>query len=881
MYFNALDVKAKNLQAQENSLAGGQSSFRVGEGTITDNLLQTAVTHIKADDDLIFQNNQSTGNLKLKSQGDQSVVNNRLSSGYMHFESKEGSLSLQNNVISDVPTAEINAPSGSAHLSHNTIEVTKLTLEAQQTSMHQDDISAKKDVIIKGEEFNAEQTQIVSKGKIEADDLKKINLSHTAFDGAQVALDASQFTLSHVDLKSAEKAQLTFDTGNVDHSKILAASDVQIMGATSLEGKNVQISSEKGDITVYAPEQLLREATIQGNNVEQHAKDLKNINVTADAVQTLTREADNILIAGGIDHGKHVFEKSKKSMHHEHSTFADQSHELRSANFTALNSAYEAPEVKWNSNHIYGSENAVHANTFSIESENVHQSKGNFEAGKTTVKSDKAAFPLSELRGEVVFEEGFSELDLRKVIVRGSLQAGAEETAVEMQEVPVEVQALVDAEETAPYSSESSDEMQEIDEAEPSDNEVQEGDQPMPEEIDILVNQIIRDKRKFPTTFEGVETAPLARELQQRGVLRGPDDLFIDDGEGRIDTQRIQSKLMGANPAEAEILLRHFSNAPDAFGIRHGHLHWTYLRLLANGQHQEVTTLGDGNCAFNGFVLGWCEAILSGKITLTPAQLEFFKNALGLANPTLENLQAWITSRSLHQRQTELQGILRRIAVSYIVEHEAEIYQDAYEQQLWDAYCNPEGDDTFRAHVHIARKFNERNLEENVLKAWWHTEGKGPYFDNMRQGAWGAEVELDALARCFGISIFWQKESPFGQLGARSIGGKAIQGFNEAQIKRFLDLGIGERVGSSFQLHRFASVAELQEKIRPIHTDFRELVERILAEKARTALEIPPMLPENASLVLRERGIITGENTLLADAEGKLLLKKLGIGLMP
>lgn len=307
--------------------------------------------------------------------------------------------------------------------------------------------------------------------------------------------------------------------------------------------------------------------------------------------------------------------------------------------------------------------------------------------------------------------------------------------------------------------------------------------------------------RRIPETFEGNNTDLLAQELLRRGILT-EELLFIDNGSGQIDSARIRNKMAGATPREAAILLKNWSR--------------------------------DGHCAFNGFALGFCDACLSGKIQLTTRQLARLQRKLKLVDKSQECLVAWISSRTLDQRQRKLQSIFRGIAVDYILKNEKEIYQQVYEQQLYGAYSDPD-DDTFRAHPHIAQKFREPHLSLEELSEWWHAEGKEPYFAHMRKSGWGGEVEMDALARYFDIRI----------------GGKALYGFNEEQIRRFLDLNIGERIGNAFQLHRFEALEELLEKIEPLAPEVQELVERMMKELETEEDDLEEMLLIEA--ILKEK----------------------------
>ena len=248
---------------------------------------------------------------------------------------------------------------------------------------------------------------------------------------------------------------------------------------------------------------------------------------------------------------------------------------------------------------------------------------------------------------------------------------------------------------------------------------------------------------------------------------------------------------------------------------------------------------------------------------------------MGLESADKESFKAWIAAHSLESHQKILQSIFREIAVEFIELHYDEIYRDGYEKQLYDAYGDSQ-DDTFRSHPHIAHKFNERGLSPNSLSEWWQTEGKATYFANMRHAswAWGGESEIDALARYLGVTLFWQKGG-----GSRTVGGSVIEGLTEEQIKQWIDLEIGERVGRSFQLHRFDRIEDLQGKMQPIGPSETQIVERVLDEKELTALDFPQAIPgqyrKDPILQLKQRGVLTEGNRLLADEQGHLAVDQI------
>lgn len=593
---------------------------------------------------------------------------------------------------------------------------------------------------------------------------EKVEAQEVKVHSETVDLSASQGNFHDLSLKTAQETQITLDSGSINHTEI----------------------ASKSYVTIAGKELFLSEVTAKGTNVREQVDELVHTNVTFEAEQTITRDTYRVVIEGGKDQAEQLIEHSGQTLHQNHEIKA-QAVEQLAEDLKILNGKVEASEIVWGAKELFGSENKVKAESFDLEANNVFYHKGELESEHIAIQADTMAFPGTEFQGKVHFQPGFSTLNLEKAKVHGSLKVGKSLPLNEFPSVPIPRPRPI-----------------------PEKTRAEQPHQP----------------RLFPDLFEGEDTTILGQVLLQRGILKseGNNLLFIGDGT-EIEIQRIRNKMAGVTLEEQEILLRNFDNSKDLFGIKHEGAHWTYLRPTPEGEHEEEPTLPDGNCAFNGFGgLGLCDAILGEKLVLSQRQLELFQRHLNLASPTKESMKAWIRARNLTQRQRELQGLLRHIAVAYIRKHEEEIYKEVYEEQLYYAYHYPQNDDTFITHTHIARKFRERNLSKSKLIEWWHAEGKALYFANIRQNAWGSEVEIDALARYFGIYIFWQKG-----MGKRSIGGKALTGFNQDQTKRFLDLDIGERVGGSFQLHRFASVEVLQSLVEPLPQRTRELVERIIA----------------------------------------------------
>ena len=233
-----------------------------------------------------------------------------------------------------------------------------------------------------------------------------------------------------------------------------------------------------------------------------------------------------------------------------------------------------------------------------------------------------------------------------------------------------------------------------------------------------------------------------------------------------------------------------------------------------------VSTLGDGNCAFNAFALGLADGVLSDQISCPKSFFEKIRDLLQPNESTLENFKAWLRTQNFVERQQKLQGILRNIAVEQLEQNYQEIYRETYLNQLCNAYDNPDLDDTYKHHDHITIKMGElradhdkerteienncneelslkeesidepiRKIKQDILKTetiklklnselnrlqkkyheelrnWFESSGKKEFFENIKKSAegpidqkrWGGEPELTVLARYFNINISWVK----------------------------------------------------------------------------------------------------------------------------
>lgn len=794
IYFDEMEVHSQTLQVQKSHLVGGESKVSVSEDAqILDNAIDIVKNRIQAGNTILFQENKIEGALVLESKSDQSLLSNTLSSGNLTVESNTGNVSLHNNTINRLQTVEITASQGKASLSHNQVELKDLSVEADTISMIKENVDAEENITLKAE---SEMAIEIVKMKANNGGIVVESLQTTISDGQfesdkELVLKAARGNLQNVELTSLEEVKIGLDNGSFEKGKIFGNEGIQLNSRESFRGEALEMASER-DFTFSGDMAYFKDISIEANNALQEASNLQNINLNINAKQSIIRKAKIIQNEQGVDQASQIFETSEKASHYQHAMRAQEKIDQKSDELKIHKSSLESPHIQWASDQIDGTGNKVHAWKFEISSDHIDLPLNHFATKTLNVKGKgQASFPQSEIEGKVVIDPYFSEVDLTQATIEGSLQISRNEMS--------------------------------------SQNQA----------LSPIVQHDPVEKRRFPSTFEGVSTESLKQVLRKRGILTGSHDLLIEDGNGTIDKERIEHKMRGATPFEEEILLRHFNNSQEAFGIRHvNESHWTYLKKISEGQYQEISTLGDGNCLFNGIAMGLCDLARSERIDFPPHVLIRLQEKLGLNSPDMESFKAWVEDQSLDRQQTDLQGVLRNIAVDFIEEHYEEVYQDSYCNQLYNAYFQPLEDDTFKTHLHIAEIFKNRDMDFESLSEWWETIGKAAYFINIRQSAWGGEVELDSLARIFGITLFWKKGE-----GSRKIGGTIIQEFDEEQIKRLLALDIGERVGRGFQMQRYDVVEELIDKIKPMHPSYVEIVERVIEELEREIIESQEVVP--------------------------------------
>ena len=533
-------------------------------------------------------------------------------------------------------TVKIEAPKGSVSIRDIHANVNSFKAEANQVSIQKGEINTDTSLQAIGARVKIDGLEAASEKIITVEALQQVAISHSQLRGKEAVkisglegtplLDAD---LRKVELKGAELI-LEVIEGKADQSQFLGH-DVQMKGSDF----------------------HFEDSYTEGGHVSQQIGNFSSVNSSVVAAGKLDRLSHTIITQGGVDSGHEIREEAKGALHVKHVMRADTKIEQVVDKLALHQSTYEAPQINWNTTHIQGTKANIHAQQMSIDTKSSLLSLSKFEVNQLVVKGEgNVAFPLSEFHGEVVVQPGFNELDLTAATVRGSLQVNGSSQliaqlprsqlppsdAILPENVPSiapQIEVLIEnlSEEeisllTALKIGKKVEGGFKLDDCENLEA-LKEKIEPLAQPIQDFVHRVILDKRKFPVIFEGEDTAELRDLLRKRNILTA-SDLLIDDGQGHIERERIQRKLKGVSPQEAELILRHFCNEPASFGLRHEHgVHWSYLKRVNLGQYQTETTLGDGNCAFNGIALGFRDLVLSDKIDSAHPSIYTFTGKVG------------------------------------------------------------------------------------------------------------------------------------------------------------------------------------------------------------------------------------------------------------
>lgn len=205
-----------------------------------------------------------------------------------------------------------------------------------------------------------------------------------------------------------------------------------------------------------------------------------------------------------------------------------------------------------------------------------------------------------------------------------------------------------------------------------------------------------------------------------------------------------------------------------------------------------VSAKGDGNCAFNAFILGLCQpdtlnqierVFKSEKQNIEIALQRFIKKASEILEVTPENFVT-LKNELLRLRQNEpeklqkkLAPILRNLACDLLL-------KDTTKQEnlgvsllsAYDGFINPGArgvveDDVFLVHPFIREKFQElkdmtprlpESEEDLALTIWWRKAGYTKFIAEMRRNAENSgDIELAPLAQYFRLSLQVTRQDRF------------------------------------------------------------------------------------------------------------------------
>ena len=268
---------------------------------------------------------------------------------------------------------------------------------------------------------------------------------------------------------------------------------------------------------------------------------------------------------------------------------------------------------------------------------------------------------------------------------------------------------------------------------------------------------------------------------------------------------------------------------------------------LARLNRVTEATEGAGNCAFNAFALGFCDARVLAQVeravkasgTTPDARFKRFiqhvASALSVECRWSAVASALLTLRDEDKvkLQSVLAPILRDMSINLALkaadglfhfQQTLEPFMSAYS----DYTCGRNGgalarDDIFLRHDFITKKFREMREEE--IHVWWRDQGYQQFLQKMRNnGEWAGDLELARLARYFGVVLDVVREdfvfNVYGNYGSfpylhGGVGDNIPENYKREImdclydrdiIKRNLRLSVNDK-GIEFNLPEFAVIA--------------------------------------------------------------------------
>lgn len=216
---------------------------------------------------------------------------------------------------------------------------------------------------------------------------------------------------------------------------------------------------------------------------------------------------------------------------------------------------------------------------------------------------------------------------------------------------------------------------------------------------------------------------------------------------------------------------------------------------MSKVNYRVVHAIGDGNCAFNAFILGFCQKTTLDRVEQLfvnehNPMSQFYRKAgaaIGVQQDALTDAQYLraIKEKLLELREHDVARLQRALApymrqlacdLKYTEASKADFipalraaYSDVKAQKPslgrpWSSFAgNAHTDDIFSRHPVILAKFKElrevspelsEQEERDALAAWWNAEGFNLFVAGMRKpGAWAGDAELVALAQHFHVNL--------------------------------------------------------------------------------------------------------------------------------
>lgn len=222
--------------------------------------------------------------------------------------------------------------------------------------------------------------------------------------------------------------------------------------------------------------------------------------------------------------------------------------------------------------------------------------------------------------------------------------------------------------------------------------------------------------------------------------------------------------------------------------------------------------LGDGNCAFNAFVLGLFEKIHQGIFDSEEAAttqnkiLELIQEAYpeqpneSIWNWFKDHLKECNTENSLKNLQEKFAPLMRQ-KVIYILENDETKKKNYLELTLallmaeFNKFLENKDDgqdDIFRKYKFIKEKFDEisklrriRYHKKNQILKWWNENGRNKFIEEMgKNGEWVGDLELKILAEYFGVDFDVVRNGKTWNL-YHDCGALPSGSFSEYKIKKF------------------------------------------------------------------------------------------------